>query len=46
VWWFGYGDAFYAQMRGFLDFLFAPSLDRRLRGALLALKAFRRSNRI
>jgi acyl-CoA reductase-like NAD-dependent aldehyde dehydrogenase len=46
VWWFGYGDPFYAQMRGFVDFLFAPSLAKRIKGGLLALKAFRRKNRI
>jgi succinate-semialdehyde dehydrogenase/glutarate-semialdehyde dehydrogenase len=46
VWWFGYGDAFYAQMRGFVDFLFSPSLAKRFKGGLLALKAFRRKNRI
>jgi acyl-CoA reductase-like NAD-dependent aldehyde dehydrogenase len=46
VWWFGYGDSFYAQMRGFVDFLFSPSLERRLKGGLLALKAFGRKNRI
>ena len=46
VWWFGYGDAFYAQMRGFIDFLFSPSVSKRLRGGLAALKAFKRKNRI
>jgi succinate-semialdehyde dehydrogenase/glutarate-semialdehyde dehydrogenase len=46
VWWFGYGDAFYAQMRGFVDFLFSPSLVKRVKGGLRALKAFRRKNRV
>lgn len=46
VWWFGYGQDFYAQMRGFIDFLFAPSPLKRLFGGLLALKAFRRRGRI
>ena len=46
VWWFGYGDAFYAQMRGFIDFLFAPSLIKRFRGGMLALKALKRKERI
>lgn len=46
VWSFGYGDSFYAQMGGFIDLLFSPSLPNRIRGGLRALKAFRRSNRI
>ena len=46
VWWFGYGDEFYAQMRGFIDFLFSPSMGKRIAGGLSALKAFRRKNRI
>jgi succinate-semialdehyde dehydrogenase/glutarate-semialdehyde dehydrogenase len=46
VWWFGYGDAFYAQMRGFIDFLFARSIGKRIVGGLKALKAFRRQNRL
>lgn len=46
VWWFGYGDAFYAQMRGFIDFLFARSIGTRIAGGLKALKAFRRQNRV
>lgn len=46
VWWFGYGEAFYAQMRGFVDFLFSPSLAKRIRGGQVATKAFRRKNRI
>jgi succinate-semialdehyde dehydrogenase/glutarate-semialdehyde dehydrogenase len=46
VWWFGYGDAFYTQMRGFVDFLFARSFGARIAGGLKALKAFRRQNRI
>lgn len=46
VWWFGYGESFYAQMRGFIDFLFAGSIAKRISGGLTALKAFRRQNRI
>jgi succinate-semialdehyde dehydrogenase/glutarate-semialdehyde dehydrogenase len=46
VWWFGYGDEFYAQIRGFVDFLFAPSVGKRIKGGLLVLKAIRRKNRI
>jgi succinate-semialdehyde dehydrogenase/glutarate-semialdehyde dehydrogenase len=46
VWWFGYGDAFYAQMRGFIDFLFARSIGKRIAGGMKALKAFRRQNRV
>ena len=46
VWWFGYGDAFYAQMRGFIDFLFSSSIPKRLRGGISALKPFKRKNRI
>jgi succinate-semialdehyde dehydrogenase/glutarate-semialdehyde dehydrogenase len=46
VWWFGYGDEFYSQMRGFVDFLFAPSITNRIKGGLLALKAVRRKNRV
>ncbi|HXZ80808.1 MAG TPA: aldehyde dehydrogenase family protein [Terriglobales bacterium] len=34
VWWYGYGTEFSRQMRGFVDFLFAPGLGRRLRGGL------------
>lgn len=36
VWWYGYGESFRHQMEGFLDFQFAGSLVRRLRGALRA----------
>jgi succinate-semialdehyde dehydrogenase/glutarate-semialdehyde dehydrogenase len=46
VWWFGYGDAFYAQMRGFIDLLFARSIGKRISGGLKALQAFRRQNRV
>jgi len=46
VWWFGYGDEFYAQMRGFFDFLFSRSIGRRIAGGFAALRAFRRKNRI
>jgi acyl-CoA reductase-like NAD-dependent aldehyde dehydrogenase len=46
AWWFGYGDDFYLQMRGFVDFLFSPSPLKRLRGGIAALKAFKRSDRV
>lgn len=46
VWWFGYGDAFYAQMRGFVDVLFARSIGKKISGGLQALKAVRRKNRV
>jgi succinate-semialdehyde dehydrogenase/glutarate-semialdehyde dehydrogenase len=33
-WWYGYGESFSCQMRGFVDLQFASSLGRRLRGAI------------
>jgi succinate-semialdehyde dehydrogenase/glutarate-semialdehyde dehydrogenase len=46
VWWYGYGAEFTAQMRGFLDFLFAPDYGRRIAGVVKAAKSIRRGNRI
>ncbi len=46
VWWYGYGEDFNAQMDGFVDFLFARSPFRRLRGGLKAAAAFLRDGRI
>jgi succinate-semialdehyde dehydrogenase/glutarate-semialdehyde dehydrogenase len=46
LWWYGYGAAFEAQMRGFLDFLFAPNYGRKLRGTFQAAKLIRRKNLI
>ncbi|HMK28381.1 MAG TPA: aldehyde dehydrogenase family protein [Terriglobales bacterium] len=39
VWWYGYGAGFAEQMRGFVDFLFAPGLGHRLRGGLQSTAA-------
>jgi succinate-semialdehyde dehydrogenase/glutarate-semialdehyde dehydrogenase len=36
VWWYGYGASFARQMEGFIDFQFARSLAKRVRGALRA----------
>jgi succinate-semialdehyde dehydrogenase/glutarate-semialdehyde dehydrogenase len=46
VWWYGYGEHFSAQMDGFVDFLFARSPFRRLRGGLKAAAAFLRDGQI
>lgn len=46
VWWYGYGGEFHDQMNGFVDFLFARSPFRRLRGGLKAAAAFLRDGRI
>ena len=34
IWWFGYGENFGAEMEGFLDFLFAPSLREKLKAGV------------
>jgi succinate-semialdehyde dehydrogenase/glutarate-semialdehyde dehydrogenase len=36
VWWYGYGASFARQMEGFIDFQFARSPGRRIRGLLRA----------
>jgi len=41
-WWFGYGPAFAGQMGGFVDLLFAGSLIKRVRGALISTKSYLR----
>ena len=46
VWWYGYGASFYRQMSAFIDMLFGKSLVSRMKGALGATGALRRSNRI
>jgi succinate-semialdehyde dehydrogenase/glutarate-semialdehyde dehydrogenase len=46
AWWYGYGGEFQDQMNGFVDFLFARSPFRRLRGGLKAAAAFLRDGRI
>ncbi len=46
VWWYGYGLNFQRQMSGFIDMLFGSGLGPRIKGALGAIGALRRSNRI
>jgi acyl-CoA reductase-like NAD-dependent aldehyde dehydrogenase len=46
VWWYGYGSNFQQQMSGFIDMLFGSGVGRRIKGALSAIGALRRSNRI
>ncbi len=46
VWWYQYGAKFATQMEGFLDFLFARGLGRRLRGGLQSAGALWRKNRL
>jgi succinate-semialdehyde dehydrogenase/glutarate-semialdehyde dehydrogenase len=46
VWWYGYGASFYGQMSGFIDMLFGSSLGSRIKGAIGAMGALRRRNRI
>jgi succinate-semialdehyde dehydrogenase/glutarate-semialdehyde dehydrogenase len=46
VWWYGYGASFQLQMSGFIDMLFGSRLAGRIKGALGAMGALRRSNRI
>ena len=46
VWWYGYGASFQLQMSGFIDMLFGSRLAGRVKGALGAMGALRRSNRI
>jgi succinate-semialdehyde dehydrogenase/glutarate-semialdehyde dehydrogenase len=46
VWWYGYGPEFTRQMEGFVDFLFAGSLGRKLRGGLRAAAAYFRKGRL
>ncbi len=43
VWWYGYGEHFARQMAAFLDMQFGRTLATRLRGALRAAGAVRRS---
>jgi acyl-CoA reductase-like NAD-dependent aldehyde dehydrogenase len=45
VWWYGYGKAFARQMEALLDLQFAQSWTRRLRGAVKAVGALKRSER-
>jgi acyl-CoA reductase-like NAD-dependent aldehyde dehydrogenase len=46
VWWYGYGLTFQRQMSGFIDMLFGNGWGARIKGALSATGALRRSNRI
>jgi len=46
VWWYGYSIEFQRQMSSFMDMLFGSGLGVRIRGALGAVGALRRSNRI
>jgi len=46
VWWYGYSIEFQRQMSSFMDMLFGSGLGVRIRGALGAIGALRRSNRI
>ena len=46
VWWYGYSSTFQAQMSGFIDMLFGRGLGRRLKGAVGAMGALARKNRI
>ncbi len=46
VWWYGYGPNFQRQMSGFIDMLFGSGLGLRIKGAVAAIGALRRSNRI
>jgi acyl-CoA reductase-like NAD-dependent aldehyde dehydrogenase len=46
VWWYGYGAAFYEQMKGFLDLLFSKSLLKRISGGMKATGALFRKGRI
>ena len=46
VWWYGYGPQFTRQMEGFVDFLFAGSVARKLRGGLRAAGAYFRKGRL
>jgi len=46
VWWYGYSLNFQRQMSGFIDMLFGSGLGSRIKGAIGAIGALRRSNRI
>jgi succinate-semialdehyde dehydrogenase/glutarate-semialdehyde dehydrogenase len=42
VWWYGYGDSFLRQMKGFMAMQFARTVGDRLRGALRAAGVVKR----
>ncbi len=46
VWWYGYGASFQRQMSAFIDMLFGRSMVARMKGAIGAMGALRRRNRI
>ena len=46
VWWYGYGKSFQQQMSGFLDMLFGSGIGARIKGALGAMGALTRKNRV
>lgn len=46
VWWYGYGGAFSRQMDGFLDFLFAKGITRRIAGGVKSVGAYMRRGRV
>jgi acyl-CoA reductase-like NAD-dependent aldehyde dehydrogenase len=46
VWWYGYSATFQRQMSGFVDMLFGRALGARFKGAIGAIGALRRRNRI
>ena len=42
LWWYGYGPVFAQQMTGFIEFLFAKKLTKRVRGALNSTRSYLR----
>ena len=46
VWWYGYSPAFQRQMSAFAEMLFSARLGARIKGALGAIGALRRKNRV
>jgi acyl-CoA reductase-like NAD-dependent aldehyde dehydrogenase len=46
VWWYGYGAVFQQQMSGFVQMLFGGGTGARVKGALGAMGALRRANKI
>lgn len=46
VWWYGYSASFQRQMSGFVDMLFGRGLGVRFKGAIGAIGALRRKNRL
>lgn len=46
LWWYGYGESFTRQMKGFADMQFAPSSMQRIRGALQSAGLIRRKGKL